>query len=45
MNVLEPRLCKMRPRTSIINPLKVKRTVEDESGRERLKIEGIHGDI
>ena len=36
-NVLRALLCRRRPETSTINPLKMKRTVEDESGRERSK--------
>ena len=37
MNILKALFCRMRPRTSAINPLKMKRTVEDESGRESSK--------
>ena len=37
MNVLRALLCRIRPGTSTINPMKMKRIVEDESGRERAK--------
>ena len=37
MNVLRALLCRIRPGTSTINPMKMKRTVEDESVRERSK--------